>query len=173
MNPSPTADGWERALIRAGRITAVDQPPALCTDLHWDYVGIRGVLAVVLQALAQQTGRSPDDVPLQDLWQHCDHGADHVRELAAALFGDLAYSLDTAPDAPVPTAEDPPVATWLWLTRLWPPAPPDDVDGLPPARPPQRWDGMTRGIARGNPGAAVDLLPISAADAAAAAIRAA
>ncbi|MGW0315965.1 hypothetical protein [Streptomyces flavidovirens] len=61
------------------------------------------------------------------------------------------------------------MATWLWLTRLWPPVPPDDNDGLAPDRPRQRWDGMSRGIARNHPGAAVDLLTGWAADAAAAA----
>jgi hypothetical protein len=174
MTSQHTADGWSRALARARQITASLQPPALCTEQNWDYVGIRGLLAVVLQALADQTGRSPDDVPLQELVRHCEQGSRHVRDLAVALVGeDLAYSLDTDPEAPVPTAGDPPLATWLWLTRLWPPEPPDDVDGLPPSRPRPRWDGMTRGIARGNPGAAVDLLPIWAADAAAAAMNAA
>ncbi|MDF3142146.1 MULTISPECIES: hypothetical protein [unclassified Streptomyces] len=170
MNPYATADGWEQALARAGRIGAAGQPPALCTELHWDYVGIRGVLAVVLQALAQQTGRAPENVPLEELQQHCERGPGHIRDLAVTLVGeDLAYSLDTRPEAPVPAAGDPPGAMWLWLTRLWPPEPPDDVDDLPPSRPRPRWDGMSRGIARGNPGAAVDLLALAAADAAAAA----
>ncbi|KUO04571.1 hypothetical protein [Streptomyces caeruleatus] len=173
MNPDPKADEWEQALARAGLIAAADQPPALCTEAHWDYVGIRGVLAVVLQALAQQTGRTPEDVPLEVLQRHCERGPGHVRDLAVVLVGDsLAYSLDTDPAAPVPAAGDPARATWLWLTRLWPPEPPDDVDGLPPSRPRPRWDGMPRGIARGNPGAAVDLLPLSAADAATAAMNA-
>lgn len=88
-----------------------------------------------------------------------------MRELAVSLVGDeLAHSLDSDPAAVVPGAGAPPVVTWLWLIRLWPPAVPDDVDGLPPWRP-RQWDGMTRGIARGNPGPAVDLLAGWAADA--------
>ncbi|MFJ9900031.1 hypothetical protein ACIQPR_42550 [Streptomyces sp. NPDC091280] len=47
-----TDEGRTQALARAGPITASRQPPALCTERHWDYVGIRGILAVVLQALA-------------------------------------------------------------------------------------------------------------------------
>lgn len=171
MNTSETVGGWEQALVCAGRIAAAAQPPALCTERHWDYVGIRGVLAIALQALAQQTGCGPEDVPLEELRRHCQQGPGHVRVLAASLVGeDLAYSLDTDPDASVPAPGDPPVATWLWLTRLWPPAPPHDIDGLPPHSSRQRWDGMLRGVARNDPRAAVDLLDSWAADAVAAAV---
>jgi hypothetical protein len=157
--------GWQQALTRAGRIVATIQQPALCTENHWDYVGIRGILAVVLQALAEQTGRDIDEVPLEDVLQHSERGADHVRDLAVPLVGErLAHSLDTAPEVAVPAAGDPPLATWLWLTRLWPPVPPDDVDGLPPYKP-RLHDGMIRGIARNHPGAALDLLTGWAADA--------
>jgi hypothetical protein len=161
--------GWSRSLIRAGQIAAAGQPPALRTELHWDFVGIRGVLAVVLQALALRTGRSPQDVPLQELVERCGQGAGHVRDLAAVLVGEqLAHSVNADPEARVPAAGDPPLATWLWLTRLWPL--PDDVDGLPPARA-RRHGGMIRGIAPRNPGAAVDLLSGWAADTAEAAMR--
>ncbi|MFD3932641.1 hypothetical protein [Streptomyces sp. NPDC058614] len=172
MAPQQTS-GWSRSLARAGQIAAAAQPAGLCTDRHWDFVGIRGVLAVVLQALADRTGRDPEDVLLEELLEHCEQGAGHVRTLAVALVGEqLAHSVDTDPEAGVPAAGDSPVATWLWLTRLWPPPVPDDVDGLPPLRA-RRHDGMIRGIARGHPGAAVDLLPGWAADAVAATLRAA
>ncbi|MFE7268542.1 hypothetical protein ACFU9B_42335 [Streptomyces sp. NPDC057592] len=170
--PREADRGWAQALARAGQITAVLQPPAACTDRHWDFVGIRGVLAIALQALSVQSGRAPENVSLADLVEHCARGAGHVRDLAVAVVGErLALSLDSAPDAPVPTAADPPLATWLWLTRLWPPAAPDDIDGLLPARPPQRWDGMVRGIARRSPGAAIDLLCGHAAESAESAMR--
>lgn len=166
MNPG----GWERALARAGRIAAAGRPPALCTDRHWDHVGIRGILAVVLQVLADQKARSVDEVPLQEVRDGCEQGAVHVRDLAVLLVGEeLARSLDTDPTVSVPAGREHPVAMWLWLTRLWPPAVPDDIDGVPPYRA-QRWDGMTRGIARNHPGAAVDLLTAWAADAAMAAL---
>ena len=165
MTSQHAAEGWSQALARAGQITASIQPPALCTERHWDFVGIRGVLAVVLQALAYQTDRSPQDVPGEALLWHCEQGAGHVRDLVVPLVGgQLAHSIDADPEAGVPAAGDPPVATWLWLTRLWPPPVPDDVDGLPPMRA-RRHDGMFRGIARGHPGAAVDLLTGWAADA--------
>jgi len=165
MRPPNTSDGWDQALARAGQITASLQPPALCTERHWDFVGIRGVLAVVLQSLAHQTDRSPRDVPLEALLWHCEQGGGHVRDLVVPLVGgQLAHSIDADPEAGVPAAGDPPVATWLWLTRLWPPPVPDDVDGLPPQHA-RRHDGMIRGIARGHPGAAVDLLTGWAADA--------
>ena len=173
MQSQPTPGGWSQALTRAGQIAATLQPPALCTERHWDYVGIRGVLAIVLQALAERTGRSPEEVPLEELLEHCEQGAGHVRDLAATLVGEqLAHSVDADPDAGLPATSDPPIATWLWLTRLWPPPVPDDVDGLPPLRA-RRFEGMIRGIARGHPGAAVDLLSGWAADAAAAARSAA
>jgi len=92
-----------------------------------------------------------------------------VRDLLVPLVGEqLAHSVDADPEAKVPAAGDP-VATWLWLTRLWPPPVLDDVDGLPPMRA-QRHDGMIRGIAPGHPGAAIDLLSGWAADAAAASV---
>jgi hypothetical protein len=157
---------WEQALTRAGGIVATIQPPALCTEAHWDLVGIRGILAIVLQTLAEQTGCGVGEVPLEEVLQHCERGAEHIRDLVVPLVGEhLAHSRDTAPDAGVPAAGDPPVATWLWLTRFWPPVPPDDVDGLPPYKP-RRYDGMIRGIAPNHPGTALDLLTGWAADAA-------
>ncbi|MGW0315966.1 hypothetical protein [Streptomyces flavidovirens] len=45
---------------------------------------IRSVLATALKALADQTGRAVDDVPLDELAQ----GPAHVRDLAAAVVGE-------------------------------------------------------------------------------------
>ena len=97
-------EGWTRSLARARLIAAAGYPPALRSDRHWDWVGVRGVLAIVLQARAVRTGRTPDEVPLAELLEHCEQGAGHIRELAATLVGpELARSLDTDPSAPVPT----------------------------------------------------------------------
>ncbi|MEV8311119.1 hypothetical protein AB0P36_28180 [Streptomyces flavidovirens] len=49
MTSQQTSEGWSRALQRAGQIAAVPQPSALFTETHWDYVGIRSVLATVLK----------------------------------------------------------------------------------------------------------------------------
>jgi len=157
MREQPTT--WQRALARAEEIAAASVPPALRNDNDWDWVGIRGVLATVLQALAEQTGRTPDEVPLEELLRHCDLGARHIRDLAAILVGEeLAHSLDTAPAAPTPDATASLMATWLWLTRLWPPAVPVDPSGLVVAGYTQ-YGGMARGVGHGHPGAAVDVLP--------------
>ncbi|MFE5669105.1 hypothetical protein ACFQ7W_34940 [Streptomyces niveus] len=172
MNKSQASGGWQRALTRAGQIAAVDHPSALRTDQHWDWVAIRGILAVVLQALATQTSRAPEDVSLDELAEHCSQGGGHIRALAVPLVGEeLAYGLDTAPAAPVPAVGAPLVDTWLWLTRLWPPDVPDDVDGLPPLRSRQYGD-LTRSTGRGSPVAAVDAVPDWAARAAVAAMGA-
>ncbi|MFJ9900030.1 hypothetical protein ACIQPR_42545 [Streptomyces sp. NPDC091280] len=92
-----------------------------------------------------------------------------MSDLAVPLVGEqLPHSIDADLEAGVPVAGDPQLATWLSLTRLWPPPVPDDIDGLPSLRT-RRHDGMIRGIAPGHPAAAVDLLTGWAADAAAAA----
>ena len=150
---------WQSTLARAEEIAAAGFMPALRSDRHWDWVGVRGVLAVVLQALAEQTGRTPEEVPLAELLEHCEQGAGHIRDLAAVLVGEqLAHSLDADTTAQTPAAGAPLTATWLWLTRLWPPAVPDAPGGLPPMGH-RQYGGMTRGIGRGHPGAAVDVLP--------------
>ncbi|MER5302249.1 hypothetical protein ABT039_22700 [Streptomyces lasiicapitis] len=162
MTAAAPGAGWERAVARAGEIAAADRQPALCTDRHWDWVAIRGLLAVVLQALAAQGRRSVDDVPLEEVLQHCDRGPEHLRGLAVPLVGErLAYALDTDPGT-VEHPADPPISTWLWLTRTWPRVPWADAPG------PAQYDGMLRGISLGHPGAAVDVLPGWAARAVAA-----
>ncbi|MFF2852071.1 hypothetical protein ACFVT5_37960 [Streptomyces sp. NPDC058001] len=94
MKSEPPPEEWSRALTRAGHIAAADQPLVLCSDRNWDFVGIRAIIAVVLHALADRTGCSPDDVPLLELLEHCERGARHVRELAVPLVGEqLAVSV--------------------------------------------------------------------------------
>lgn len=162
---------WESAVARAARIAAANCPPALRSEDQWDWIGVRGVLAVVLQVLAVQSGRSVEEVPLADVRHHCELGPDHIRDLAVHLVGDdLAHGLDVDPAAPARALGDPMKVTWLWLIRCWPQPTPDD-DGPQEHRPAvRRWDGLNRGVARGQSGAAVDLLPGWAASAAAAAM---
>ncbi|MFD7868494.1 hypothetical protein [Streptomyces sp. NPDC059783] len=160
-------EGWAGALERAGRIATAGQPSALCTETHWDYVGVRGILAIVLWSLADDGRLDVEGIPLREVLDHCERGPAHVRALAAAVVGEeLANGLDADPHAAAPTAGDSPVTTWLWLTRRWPPTVPDGR----PRDQSRRWDGMSRGIARDDPGAAVDILTGWAAGAAAAAI---
>lgn len=122
---------WDQAYARAEAVTATDQP----VRDSWDFVGVRGILAVVLAALG------PNAKPGSVVW-HLGQGPAHVRELAAAVVGpQLAAATDIDP-ATVDMAL-PQIETWVWLTRTWPP------DGP--------W-GMARGIARGLPDPAVDLL---------------
>lgn len=65
----------------------------------------------------------------------------HVRDLAVPLVGEgLAHSLDTDPHTAVPAAGTPGRHVAV-ADRLWPPAVPDDIEGLPLYRH-HRWDGM-------------------------------
>ncbi|MFE9413933.1 hypothetical protein ACFYN0_34885 [Streptomyces sp. NPDC006704] len=140
---------WSQALERAATIAAADTPSALRRLDHWDYVAIRGVVAVVLQAVAEQTHVPPAAVPLRDVQRHLEQGPGHVRVLAESVVGaELAHATDAVPAA---TAGDVSArGTWCWLTRTWPQPP-----GAPSAHRVQ-YDGMTRGIGAGHPGAAVD-----------------
>ncbi|MFE0056084.1 hypothetical protein [Streptomyces sp. NPDC059003] len=161
MNASSNAARWDQALERAAHIAAADHPPSLRTEQHWDYVAIRGLLAVVLHALAEHTGSSPATVPLDALQEHCEQGPEHLRALAVPLVGErLAHGLDTDP-ATVATAGDSMVITWLWLTRTWPRQPSDQW----PTPTATQYNGMTRALGHGHPGAAIDILPCRAADA--------
>ncbi|MFF4607915.1 hypothetical protein ACFY12_34905 [Streptomyces sp. NPDC001339] len=82
------------------------------------------------------------DADLGHVMWHLDQGPAHVRELAADVVGpQLAAATDIDPLS-VET-DRPHIATWVWLTRTWPPGGP--------------W-GMPRGVARGLPDPAVDLL---------------
>lgn len=122
---------WDAACTRAERLTAADQP----VRVSWDAEGVRGILAVVLAALG------PDARPALLIW-HLGQGPAHVRELAAAVVGhELAAATNI--DPATVDMDLPHIATWVWLTRTWPPNGP--------------W-GRPRGIARGLPDPAVDIL---------------
>ncbi|MFB7747433.1 hypothetical protein [Streptomyces sp. NPDC056132] len=125
---------WNQAAERAGQIAAADVPPALRSADHWDWVAIRGVLAVVLQALAVQT--APGDVPLRDVLEVLERGPAHVRRIVEPVA--RAATESAAAD------------TWRWLTRTWPrpSAGPHDLRA--------QYGGMSRGIGAGHTGAAVD-----------------
>ncbi|MET9366122.1 hypothetical protein ABZX93_35200 [Streptomyces sp. NPDC006632] len=108
-------------------------------------MAIRGVVAVVLQALAAQTAVSPADVPLRDVLEALQHGSEHVRRIAE-------------PGARTATGS---AETWRWLTRTWPrtsAAGPRDLRA--------QYGGMSRGIGAGHTGAAVDTVTAWAARAA-------
>ncbi|MFJ8387829.1 hypothetical protein ACIQ9Q_25630 [Streptomyces sp. NPDC094438] len=95
----------------------------LCTDPHWDYGGVRGILAVVLQALVAQTGRRPEDVSLEQLLEH--------RKQATATYGSWP--------SPSPGTDSTLTLTYDILAALGKPVPPSGyrpLDTGPPGRSP-------------------------------------
>ncbi|MEU2856678.1 hypothetical protein [Streptomyces syringium] len=142
--------GWEQAYARGEKLATADQ--VVASEGSWELVGVRGILAVVLAALGEgAAGYEEPSVPVGRLLWHLDQGPEHVRTLAGALFGeDLAQATDIDPAAV--DMGDARTATWVWLTRTWPPGGP--------------WDGKSRGVARGLADPAVDVLTRWAASAA-------
>ncbi|MFF5131003.1 hypothetical protein ACFY41_29280 [Streptomyces syringium] len=143
--------GWEQAYARAQKLAAADQ--VVASEGSWEFVGVRGILAVVLAALGEGVDgpEGPSTVPTGSLLWHLDQGPDHVRTLAGFLLGEeMDQATDIDPDSV--NMNDARTATWVWLTRTWPQAGP--------------WDGKTRGVARGLPDPAVEVLTRWAASAA-------
>lgn len=111
----------------------------------WDGRAIRGVLAVALSGLAERQERSVEEVDIGSLLWHLAQGPAMVYAL-----GDEVRS-----------ASGETHAEWAWLTRPWPQEPPlANSDGLP------------RGIGRGSPLPAVDVVTRWAASAVQAALAA-
>ncbi|MDO0936536.1 hypothetical protein QQY66_34315 [Streptomyces sp. DG2A-72] len=131
---------WGLAVTRAQQLASA---ALTVTDNNWEYTGTRNVLAIALAALGRQRAGGVEAVTLGSLLWHLSRLNGGVRELATPLVGaDLALSTDTDP-ATVDDDSDPLIATWLWLTRTWPADPHSPLSK-------QRWDGMTRGLARGS-----------------------
>ncbi|MFB7630475.1 hypothetical protein ACFC0M_05930 [Streptomyces sp. NPDC056149] len=111
------------------------------TELAWEDVGVRRLMAVVLTALGTER------LDTGHLVWHLAQGPEHLRQVASRLVGDeLAEATDIDPDS-VDRGE-PGLAAWVWLTRTWP------ADGP--------WDGMPRGVAPGLTFPAVEVLSVHA-----------
>ncbi|MGW2866335.1 hypothetical protein [Streptomyces sp. NPDC001205] len=132
---------WHEALERADAVAAADMTAALRRPDHWDWVAVRGLVAIVLQALAEDGRTDPGAVPLRAVLEHLNRGPAHVRALAVRVVG-----LDPA----APPSDESAASTWQWLTRTWP-RPSEGPQGLR-----AQYGGMTRGIGAGHAGAAVD-----------------
>lgn len=131
---------WGLAITRAQQLVSAALTD---TDNNWESTGTRNMLAIALAALGRQRAGGVEAVTLGSLLWHLSRLDGGARELAIPLVGeDLARATDTDP-ATVDDNSDPVIATWLWLTRTWP------ADPRHP-RPKRRWDGMTRGLARGS-----------------------
>ncbi|MFE7272544.1 hypothetical protein [Streptomyces sp. NPDC057623] len=131
---------WGLAVTRAQQLASA---ALTVSDNNWEYTGTRDVLAISLAALGRQNAGGVEAVTLGSLLWHLSRLDGGVRQLAASLVGeDLALSTDTDP-ATVDDSSDPVIATWLWLTRTWPADPHQPLSK-------ERWDGMTRGLARGS-----------------------
>ena len=137
---------WPEAVRRADQIAALGHDPA---D-SWDRRAIRGVLAVALAGLARRQGRSVAEVDTGSVLWHLDQGPAMVYELGneLGLAAEGAHPEDAAVE-------------WAWLTRRWPKEPALANSG-----------GMPRGIGRGSPLPAVDVVTLWADSAAQAALTA-
>lgn len=166
MGDSGRLDDWCQALARATPLAARLGGAEEIDENNWDEVAIRDIIAVTLRALAAR-----GHVPVAEvgwdavLWQLQD--ADRLR----ALVDPLA-SAEPAPSEPEGFA-----ARWAWLEQVWNPHAPfkAHLAELTQARYPfsavhgdpveARWDGMTRGIARGLPDPALEICLLHAAGA--------
>ncbi|MGW1163588.1 hypothetical protein ACWD48_36485 [Streptomyces sp. NPDC002519] len=97
----------------------------------WDGRAIRGVLAVTLLGLAKRQKRTVEELDIGSVLWHLAQGPTMVYELGDELR----------------SAADEAHTEWAWLTRPWPKEP-----SL------ANSDGMPRGIGRGSPLPAVDVV---------------
>ncbi|MGW2720426.1 hypothetical protein [Streptomyces sp. NPDC001492] len=133
-----TGQQWTLAVTRAQQLASAAMA---VTDNNWEYTGTRNVLAIALAALGRQSAGGVEAVTLGSLLWHLSRLDGGVRQLAIPLVGEeLALATDTDP-ATVDDSSDPVLAAWLWLTRTWPADPHQPLSK-------DRWDGMTRGLAR-------------------------
>ncbi|MFJ2812167.1 hypothetical protein [Streptomyces sp. NPDC087294] len=129
-----TAVDWPKAEQRADHIASFGLHPV---DT-WDGRAIHGVLAVAVAGLAARQRQPVAEVDTGSVLWHLDQGPSAVCELAA----ELGLASEDAQPARAASA-------WAWLTRPW------------PAQPPlANGDGMPRGIGRGSPKPAVEVVTL-------------
>ncbi len=109
----------------------------------WEGRAIRGVLTVALSGLAKRQERPVEEVDIGSVLWHLAQGPAMVYELGDELRLAVGETL----------------AEWAWLTRPWPKEPSQ-----------ANSDGMPRGIGRGSPLPAVDVVTRWAGSAARAAL---
>ncbi|WP_433531332.1 hypothetical protein ACQPYA_04265 [Micromonospora sp. CA-263727] len=125
--------GWTAALARGGDLARRSLSEGAAAS--WDWVATRGIIAVALHALACRDAVAVTAVPLGRL-------------IVPLLDRDRFVTLVTTTlAAQISDATHPVAAQWAWLLRPWDP-------DAPPA---ERWDGLTRGIARDLPDPAIDV----------------
>lgn len=140
-------DVWAAALARAERLTEQMfrlPGPEQGEREDWDHYGVRGMLAIAIYATALRTEQPVTDVPLGRILVPLLDRDDFLAQAHVLTRAGHDLGNDTNPGA----VADPVVQQWKWLLRTW------DPDAEPGAR----WDGMTRGIARGLPDPAIDVL---------------
>ena len=139
---------WVMALSRADGLTAhALRIPAPRDDEqpNWDHVGVKGMLAVTIYATAIRDQLAVEDVGLGAILVPLLYREVFLAQ--AKILHGAGHDLATGTDSGA-YAADPVVRQWKWLLRTWD----------PDAAPRDRWDGMTRGIARGLPDPAIDVL---------------
>ncbi|MFP3991032.1 hypothetical protein U9R90_26900 [Streptomyces sp. E11-3] len=129
---------WERAFARAGHIAAAALAPG---EEPRDDTAVRDLLAIVLEALGDQSG-GPEQVGLGSLLWHLRQPIGHLRALVEPL-GDSGLTAAV----PQTTGRDSRARTWLWLTH---------TEANAPQRPEE---------SRGEDGTAVDAAARRAAEA--------
>lgn len=139
-------DLWAEALDRADVLAAASlgwRGPRGDEQPNWDHHGVRGMLAVTIYALALRDHQPVTDVALSAILVPLLDRDDFLAQ--AGILADAGHDLDTSAEC---VEVDPVARQWRWLMRAWD----------PDAGPGVRWDGMTRGIARGLPDPAIDVL---------------
>ncbi|WP_067665954.1 hypothetical protein [Nocardia miyunensis] len=104
------------------------------------------MLAITLYALALRDQQPIPEVTLSRILVPLLDRDDFLAQ--AKVLSAAGHDLDTDTAAGSDTGEDPVAQQWKWLLRTW------DPQETPGAR----WDGMTRGIARGLADPAIDVL---------------
>ena len=139
---------WDAAVSRAEGLTAqaLRMPgPREGEQPNWDHFGVRGLLSVAIYATAVRDRLAVQDVGLGRILVPLQHRDVFLGQ--AKILRTAGHDLNTGTDTGA-YAADPVVRQWKWLLRTW------DPDAAPRIR----WDGMTRGIARGLREPALDVL---------------
>ncbi|MET9265261.1 helix-turn-helix transcriptional regulator [Amycolatopsis sp. NPDC004079] len=131
---------WDSVLARAGELAPLSLGGPSGAET-WDLKATRGIIAIDLYIAARASQVAPAQVPLGDLLPPLMTTPEVFAVHTATTLTACGHEL--VEDA----RRDPVAAQWDWLVKEWDPHAPAGY----------RWDGLSRGIARGTRRPAIEV----------------
>lgn len=125
---------WQAVLDRAHMVATIRKVAGSGDEGNWDFLARRGLIAIVLYALAKDD-REVDQVPLEEVRLYLSDPAE-IRRVVEARLSASGHDLSDE--------GDPVAAQWAWLTRLWPQSSHAEMPSG------GWWNRLTRSVSRGS-----------------------